>query len=269
MTCSPTVFKNNLIIGDIHAKPHIINALINYPIKFRRYIFLGDYADDWLAYPELNQNTIQMLIDFKHENHGKVFLLLGNHDLSEWEPEIFKCAGFNPQTSFYLKDLYSHKDFQIAYSIGNTLFTHAGVTLDWYNEFIKPNIKLNPKMPLATQISTYMNLKFKEEDLDFYYALRLAGAGRCGTSKNPSPIWADKDELTFNPIPNLNQIVGHTPIETATKIKIDDSTLYFCDTFSTSYYPAEGRTEPIGDNSCLVVKTKLKKTTAIEKLKLV
>ena len=84
--------------------------------------------------------------------------------------------------------------------------------------------------------------------------LTQAGAGR-GGRELPGPVWADRGELCADPLPGLDQIVGHTPVPTVEVRPIDAGDgaqapvrLAFCDTFSLT-----SRLSPIGDGSMLVV----------------
>lgn len=46
---------------------------------------------------------------------------------------------------------------------------------------------------------------------------------RGGTNKYAGPLWCDMRELEFVHVPGLNQIVGHTPVDTCTMAKVADS----------------------------------------------
>lgn len=47
---------------------------------------------------------------------------------------------------------------------------------------------------------------------------------------------------------NLKQVVGHTPVEGISECNVNDSTIIFCDTFST-----DSNLEPIGDGGLLEI----------------
>lgn len=263
-----------IIFGDIHCKSRIIKKAKELLPKYDRAIFLGDYVDDWLASPEASYNTLKELVDLKLDNPQKVILLLGNHDQSEGWAKDFRCSGFSEQTHSLAKDFYRIRNetnvplFQVAYSKGNYLFTHAGVTNQFWKDtqlLIKnhyPELQelLNLESELATKISNILNYALikglSNPDDQLFQSLGQAGASRGGWG-TPSPLWADEIDLEANSIPKLNQIVGHTPVKTITEhiVKNGDKTshlLYFCDTFSTYYLPYLGGTcLPIGDSSLL------------------
>lgn len=264
-----------LIFGDIHCKPRIIKKAKELLSKYDRVIFLGDYEDDWLASPEQSYNTVKELVDLKLDNPQKIILLLGNHTLSEGWAGDFKCSGFNDLTHSLVKDLYRTKDsgnapiFQFAYSKGGILFSHAGITNNFWKDtqlLIKnhyPELReiLVADADLATKISNILNyafLKGLEDPRDkLFKSMSQAGASRGGWG-TPSPIWADKSDLVYNSVPNLTQVVGHTPVRTVLEhiVKNGDESkhkLYFCDTMSSGYYPYLETTFPLGDNSLLEI----------------
>ena len=75
----------------------------------------------------------------------------------------------------------------------------------------------------------------------------------CGPARHgwglPGPLWADRRELLRDPFPGLSQIVGHTPIETASSYEAESGeSFWFLDTMSLY---RSGR--PIGDATALVV----------------
>ena len=261
-------------IGDIHTKLWIINQAKKLLPNYDKMIFLGDYVDDWDASPEASYETVKQLIDLKLQYPKKVILLAGNHCQSEGFAGSFRCSGFREETHQLVKDLYKTRDngnaplFQIAYSKGSYLFTHAGVTNQFWKDtqlLIKNHypelqdlLKQKTKLPsIISNVLNYAYLQGLSDQTDrLFQTLGQAGASRGGMG-TPSPIWADKTDLIANSIPKVNQVVGHTPVNTITThiVRNGDKTshlLYFCDTFSTYYFPYLGGTcLPIGDNTFL------------------
>ena len=262
------IFKS-LIIGDIHAKFWVLEKIKPLILEYDKLIFLGDYVDDWTAPPEASYNLLKELIDLKLKYPSKIVLLLGNHDTSEAFAGCFRCSGFNEQTHSLVKDLYKTRDsgnvpiFNVAYSKGNYLFTHAGITKNFWQDILLliknhyPELSeiINLETNLATKISNILNyalLKGLDDPLDkLFLTLSQIGIGR-GGRQTPSPLWADKSELIENPVPKLHQVVGHTPVNTIIQTKIERRySLTFCDTLSTSYNPYFGLETPFGDKSLL------------------
>ena len=237
-----------LCVGDIHTKRNVLKKVIDNEHLFDKIIFLGDYVDDWNATPEDSFELLQDLLRFKKGNQDKVVLLFGNHDLSQWLGGKFACSGHNPNTHDLI-DYGLDRDqslFNIAYELNGWLFTHAGVCEGW----IKDNKLVLPKTEKAKYLADTLNECFKLRGYDrkhynLFQSLATAGPMRGGWH-SPSPLWADRQELMLDLIPNLNQVVGHTPVKTIENHTIDDSELYFCDTFST-YQDGS----PIGDGTFL------------------
>lgn len=263
---------NCLIVGDIHAKPWVVDKIENLLPEYDKIIFLGDYEDDWLATPEMSYSVVKRLIDFKKAYVDKIVLLMGNHTYSEWLGGTFRCSGFNILTHSLVKDLYETRGedgepiFQMAYSKGQYLFTHAGVTNTFWKEMkllIRnhyPELQellTSPARPTAvSNILNYAFLKGIENPTDKLFSMmKQVGSGR-GGYETPSPLWADREELIADPIPGIKQVVGHTPVKSV-ELYIDSqelsygATLIFCDTLSTRYLPYIGVDIPIGDYSLL------------------
>lgn len=263
------------IYGDIHCKPRIIKDAREHLKDYDKIVFLGDYVDDWTATPEQSYQTLKELVDLKLENPDKVILCIGNHCLSECFAGEFKCSGFNDLTHSLVKDLYKTRGegnepiFQVAYAKGGVLFSHAGITNNFWKDtqlLIKnhyPDLQdlLEMDCDLAIKISNILNYAFlkglENPEDKLFLTLSQAGASRGGWG-TPSPVWADKTDLEANSVPNLTQVIGHTPVKTVTEhiVKNGDGSshkLFFCDTFSTYYMPYIDATIPYGDESILEI----------------
>lgn len=250
--------SNILVCGDLHTKHHILDAVAQKVPHYDKTIFMGDYVDDWGVVPEASLNLLTSLLELKHRYPDKVVLLLGNHDLSEWLSGEFACSGYNKLTHSLVKPFFDkHEDeFDIAYSIGNTLFTHAGLTTGWVND-----LKLSKKLKTAigeTNAERYTNIlntakqlrNIDEDARHIFNTLSTAGPGRGGWH-SPSPLWADFQELVAQSVPHINQVVGHTPVKRIADHLVTDGDgvkhrLIFCDTHST-YQNGEN----FGDNTLL------------------
>lgn len=235
-----------LVCGDLHTKYHIFEYVKSLACKFDKVIFLGDYVDDWNAPPEASQNLINALIEWKKTEPNKVVLLWGNHDLSEYVPNTFRCAGYNQRTSALVSGIFekNKKLFQIAYAWNGILFTHAGLTENFAKQIGVDDLEYKLTPIIADELNSLMG---NSENLT-----RLAQSGQArGGISVPSPIWADKMELIEDYCSNLRQVVGHTPVEQVSKFEVGDTSLVFCDTFSTM---PNGK--PIGDGSLLGIEYK-------------
>lgn len=256
--------SSTLVVGDIHNKIWILNHIFeftmgsgeHYADQFDKIIFLGDYVDDWNSPPVASHNALSRLIELKNKFPEQIVLLMGNHCLSEWLGGRFKCSGFNEYTHSLIKDLYSENEglFDIAYWDGDFLYSHAGFTNQWIKDLDLPS---TPK-ELVETVNDALHYRYTNQRRNgIFSALAQAGSGRGGMG-TPSPVWADKRELEANPLPFVNQIVGHTPVKTVTSHEFKNgdgsrNTLWFCDTFSTYKLPLVEATLPIGDSSVLIV----------------
>lgn len=222
-----------LFVGDLHTKNGILKRVIELAKDYQTVIFLGDYVDDWMSAPEYSKQLLETLIQFKLDNPGKVKLLLGNHDFSEWFGRPFACSGHNYITSQLVAPIFAKYEdlFDIAYSPNNNAFlcSHAGFTKSWLNKYFQKPFER------AYDIAKVVNYSFhhrKDQNCeDIFFGFGDVGYAR-GGYQDPSPLWADTVELIADWFP-VTQIVGHTPHKTVTFYNNYDEEIYFCDTFST------------------------------------
>lgn len=238
-----------VVVGDLHCKYHIFEAVKKLVDNYDRIIFMGDYVDDWNTPPEASYNLLMGLKELYKEHPSKVVYLLGNHEISEWYGNNFKCSGWNHITHQYVEDfMFKFSSiFRLAYAEQGFLFTHAGLTGSWIDKYLEAE-----DLTSVDTIAKKLNWAFKNRGDDYearniFMGLSDVGMGRGGYG-TPSPIWADINELLEDTPTELNQIVGHTPIHTCLHYTNRGSELFFCDTHST--FPDKAN---IGDNSLLQV----------------
>ena len=142
------------------------------------------------------------------------------------------CAGFNPYTHILAKEFFDKnwRYFSIAYTTKGYVFTHAGITATWASKYL-------PTCLSAENYVTELNKAFELRDSnpdykELFHSLTTIGYMR-GGHQVPSPIWADFQELLNDPVPHLNQVVGHTPQQSIKAMRTFSSSLVCCDTFST------------------------------------
>lgn len=261
--------KRILVVGDLHTKFDILQRVEELAPSYDQVIFLGDYVDDWGKVPEASYNLLQELIEFKKRSPN-VILLLGNHDLSEWFGGVHMCSGFSFRTSSLVKDLFQNNEdcFEIAYAEENILFTHAGLMAQFADLI---GIEPQPTEDMGTNAERYakfLNTTLHQRETNdkakthFHSSLPITGMGRGGVSDFASPLWADRRELISSPCPYLNQVVGHSPVESICEYEFSNPNnttnfIYFCDTFST-----RPNGEPIGDKSLLTLEIDNENITA-------
>ena len=232
-----------LVCGDLHTKYHIFEKVKSLSEDYETVVFLGDYVDEWHSAPAASYNLVQSLIEWKKVEPKKVVLLLGNHDVSEWLGGEYMCSGYNYSVSSFVSPLFENnkKLFQVAYASDDILYTHAGVTKQWWKSIG------HRKCKSADGYAKILNKIDLLNTNDKYKAKVLAWAGVSrGGSHTPSPMWADKSDLENDDIGNIIQVVGHTPVEHIIYDSNDDRTLIFCDTHSKT---SQGKL--IGDGALL------------------
>ena len=229
-----------VIVGDIHAKPYIVEQVAKVLKNGLNVVLIGDYVDDWHATPEQNEWVIKKLIRLKEEFTNQLTLLIGNHDLSEafgLEYHDLRCAGFNPEVakrvSSDIRWLINKGWLRVATRVNGYLVSHAGFTDEWFTNLTDGDVE-----HLLDQM-THSSLK----------RLNMCGPGRGGRNEYSGPLWASKDELINScSIRELRQIVGHTPVESCTHARRNEIDIWFIDTFST-YMNGKN----IGDQTVLLV----------------
>jgi hypothetical protein len=217
--------RPTIAIGDIHGLSAWKNIVEETPHV--RYVFLGDYTDPY--HPMRDRDIIdnlQDILNFKLTNPEDVILLFGNHDLHYFTEDIYISSRFNIRIASQLGKIFVENAhlFQFAFQDGNYLFTHAGVSQEWfYNDFkgdISRNIAMQINNPTPEQV----------------HSLCRCGEARGGHSGDYGGIfWADISELD-NPLPPYIQIVGHNQVTDIVERENNGGKIIFCDCLSRGKY---------------------------------
>lgn len=220
-----------LIIGDLHGSSCWENVNAE---KYHQVIFLGDYVDGFDKTDTEIYENLKKLISFKEKHPDRVILLLGNHDIQYLHFPAYRCSGFRPSLQMQLTDLFHQYQncFQVAWQVQNYLFTHAGVSATWYQQFIAlPIIADLIKEPGS--LADLLNKAEASSKRDF---LHRAGYLRGGEGYG-GITWADKAELENDLLPGYHQFVGHTPVPWPIERKNDANTsVFFLDVLHTTVY---------------------------------
>lgn len=171
------------------------------------WVFLGDYVDSFDHDDAKCINNLRDIIAFKQSNLDNVILLLGNHDMSYFS-QNYRCSGFHPSTYPVLHDVYTreHKDlFQVAYQQEEYLFTHAGVSKNWY-EF-----NLNTLLKFLDEGESLADTLNKIQLSSHQPILHSVSYLRGGSESFGGITWADKRE-TENSLLWYKQVVGHSRV---------------------------------------------------------
>lgn len=213
-----------LVVPDPHLKIEVIEHGLELADKLNcdSVVILGDYFDDWDAplekYVEM-RDYLQTLL----RKRPNVFPLIGNHELSYLG---WPCSGYKAEAVHIVRPLIENDyRFLLNAEIDGVLYTHAGVTRGWIkaNKIIPDNIV---RYHMGKENGASMTGQYLEalEKFDLYAQAGPARGGRM----QPSPLWADLDELVIDALGKYIQVVGHTPVNRIEKV----GNCYFTDVFS-------------------------------------
>ena len=112
----------------------------------------------------------------------------------------------------------------MAYQRGNDIFTHAGITNSWYNEFLR--------LPILDDIreegDNIADLIKKVENTTQRYLLYATSIYRDGYS-NGSFLWADYKETSVDMLNGYHQVVGHTQLPDIHSIVYSNKSVTYID----------------------------------------
>jgi hypothetical protein len=206
-----------LIIPDIHCAYQKAQNIIKAEAP-DKIICLGDYFDQFHDTAEENKKTaIWLKALLKQDN---VIALKGNHDVNyQYPPSRYTtCSGFTRNKWEAINEILLNEDwaklkwFHFEQGI---LFTHAGL----HPRNIPPlDYGLNLEEWLKTQI-----YQAEIAALDGYsHWFFAAGRARGGSRPIGGLVWCDFD-VEFEGVPDLRQVVGHTPRKV---LNCDDAAFY-------------------------------------------
>ena len=209
-------------IGDIHGEDiwhHIIDIE-----GHDKVIFLGDYVDAWEVKDEKILSNLMEIINLKKEHPDKIELLLGNHDNQYMFYPRHQCSGFRPSMQQSLFNVFNaNKElFKAAYQYKDTLWTHAGVTTNWFQRYFDAEDLFHYDNDVAAMLNELL--------AQHNQWLFVAGWPRGGRGPG-GPFWADDSELWQDPLHGMTQVVGHThqPEIKQIESKRNNATLWFVD----------------------------------------
>lgn len=198
-----------LIIPDIHGRS-VWKQMIEIESP-DRVVFLGDYFDSWTI-PGLYQiHNFKQIIEYKKSQKSEIILLIGNHDF-HYFPEIGynRTSGYQgglaPNITPIINDNRQH--LQIAYQMGEFLFTHAGVSSIFMDQvFGKDGWNIDNVAEELNELFKYKPKSFQFNGFDPY-----------GDNKEQTPIWIrPRSLMSVNKKHPLKkkyiQIVGHTNVK--------------------------------------------------------
>ncbi|MDB5124747.1 MAG: metallophosphoesterase [Mucilaginibacter sp.] len=220
----------HIIIGDLHGRN------VWQQIDIERYdivVFLGDYVDSVDKTDEAILENLKEILELKHSNPEKVILLWGNHDVQYLHFPLYRCTNFRQEMQFELTSVFNENrsSFQMAYQKDNYLFTHAGLSNAWYNEFLS----LPVLRKIKDDTDTIADLINKLEETAQRGLLYRIGADRGGHG-NGGILWADILETSTDLLNGYHQVVGHTKVPRPKTISAINESITYIDVLSNQVY---------------------------------
>ena len=219
-----------VVIGDLHGND--IWHKIIYQEEPNRVIFLGDYFDSFTLSPNTQWHNFINILSFKDYPEIELILLVGNHD-HHYLPYIGNSgtSGYNKAWNVQFGDVLLKADLKMAYQFDNFLFSHAGVSYDFYNKYFKDEQDY-------TEVADNINALFHYKPRDFIF--NTQGSDPYGDDVFQSPIWIRPRSLMQS---NKNtflheyfiQVFGHTTVKKVDKAGHHTGGRYYnIDTINTS-----------------------------------
>lgn len=199
-----------LILSDTHLRHNIAEEIIS-EVEHDEIVFLGDEFDDFNDLPIQNEEAAIWLKDSLSKPNR--IHLWGNHTMS-YRYDCHRCSGFSKDKWHVINRVLKDEDWakiRPFYVVDDWLFTHAGFHYNVFKNFCR---KFHIKARFLTiDIACVVEaLDAAVEDYELFpgpfHPLYGAGAFRGGRLPYGGITWCDSRE--FSPIPNVNQVFGHT-----------------------------------------------------------
>ena len=211
-----------VVLGDIHGRK--VWKRIIAKEQPDQVIFLGDYVSSHEGVSESDQvSNLLEIIRFK-DHHPETILLRGNHDMQHLGYDWAQCSGYFPWVAELMADLKEEflANTQWIHVMGNTVFSHAGISTKWLKHNGVSLDDINALEP--TELFGFSLL-----DMEDIY----------GTSPFQPPTWIRPMTLVDVMIPGYDQVVGHTEVEHCFNVKDSNEiphNLWLCDALEHGSY---------------------------------
>ena len=211
-----------VVLGDIHGRT--VWKKIIAKEQPDQVIFLGDYVSSHEGISESDQvSNLLEILRFK-DHYPETILLRGNHDLQHLGYYWAECSGYFPWVAELMTDLKEEflAKTQWIHVMGNTVFSHAGISTKWLEDNYLTLDDINLLGPTELFGFTSSNPR------DIY-----------GTSPEQPPTWIRPETLANVMIPDYDQVVGHTPVEHCINVKDSSDiphNLWLCDALGNGSY---------------------------------
>lgn len=202
-----------LIIPDQHTHFSKVERIISKFYKSHKFIFMGDEYDQFGDTPEINAAVASFMKKTMNEFPNWVYLY-GNHTMIYHPHFSCKCSGFSSHKKIAINEIIKIEDWnklKYFHFENGYWFSHAGLTKYWFQHPMQESINENKVQSIIDD--SIIKLKSGEENT----AIWAPSISRGGTNIVGGLTWQDWRDLEL--IPNIHQVVGHTPIKKIQTIK--------------------------------------------------
>ena len=196
-----------MVIGDIHTRYEKVERIISKYQKSHKFIFMGDYFDQFGDTPELNASTAHWLKTQMEKRPDWVYLL-GNHDVIYQLHFSCMCSGFSNQKKTAINEVMKIEDWnklKYFHHENGWWFSHAGITKYWFQHPMSEGINIDNIQ------RTIDDAVIKLKAANHSNAIWASSHARGGNHLVGGIVWQDWEDLEL--IPNFKQVVGHTPLK--------------------------------------------------------
>lgn len=200
-----------ITIGDPHGRWNAFKQIYDKE-QPDEVIVVGDYFDSFNIDSYTQRECYDNIINLRKEHlkkFGRGFhMLIGNHDMHYMDESFGRCSGWNyvtySQAAYPLCRDWDKGILQIVFidEINKTIYSHAGVTMNWFQQWIKSN-----NLADINTIETKA-FQFTYKNGGDYYGSSLWNSPLWvrpeGLAKSPYTEWADGNGITWS------QVFGHT-----------------------------------------------------------
>lgn len=241
--------SNILIIPDVHGRKFWRKCVESNESKVDKIIFLGDYLDPYQAEIDDNKdlmecdhwtdsyhlsNMLNDIISLKKENPNKYVLLTGNHsDSYIWSKFSSATRTDYEHWEQYHKIFSENLDyFNVCWIEDDVIFSHAGITEDWADDFLYSSMKYDEGAELEKGSLVFETARVLKDtplkNFNKYYIDSISHIShhRGGNYFHGSCEWADliehvdidkstPENIVANGRKGIYQIFGHTQLKQA------------------------------------------------------
>lgn len=201
-----------LFIGDMHScRPEPVEALID-ELEPDLTVFMGDYFDHFGDSLEATARMARWLAE-SLEVEDRIHLI-GNHDLPYLTAGLIGCSGYTDGKASCIyrqldRERWRERSHLFYWMEPGTLVTHAGISCSLLTQEDVPYERVRQWLTREVK-PAWENLE--DPDRSSLHPLWRVGKTRSlGWGTGPGGLlWCDWDH-DFEPVPGLNQIIGHTP----------------------------------------------------------